>query len=366
MGESKYTRPEKGQSLLCFPSDYTVVDIETTGLDPSFDEIIELSSLRVRGNAIADHFSTLIHPCQEINGFVSALTGITNDDVADAPSISEALPGFLAFVGNDTVVGHNVNFDINFIFDASASCGLPVFSNDFVDTMRISRRLLPDLKHHRLSDVSGALGIFPDSAHRGLFDCETTHDVLQALKSYADLQGLPLQVSSNLHASDIVAQAGTEQPDHPLYGKLCVFTGKLERLPRRDAMQLVVNIGGHCGDSVTAATNFLILGNNDYCAAIKDGKSSKQKKAESLILKGSDLQILSESVFYDLLGDLAPDSAGASPVRKAVAFGCCSRYEECSAAGSCTHPSASVASNCMYRKNLLEGRIFYGDNRNIK
>lgn len=69
----------------------------------------------------------------------------------------------------------------------------------------------------------------------------------------------------------------------------------------KDAMQLVVNLGGQCGDNVTAKTNYLILGNNDFCSLIKDGKSNKQKKAESLILKGKDIQILSENVFYDLV-----------------------------------------------------------------
>ena len=69
-------------------------------------------------------------------------------------------------------------------------------------------------------------------------------------------------------------------------------------------MQAVANIGGICADSVTKKTNYLILGNNDYCASIKDGKSTKQKKAESLILKGQDLQILSESVFFEYINQI--------------------------------------------------------------
>lgn len=75
-------------------------------------------------------------------------------------------------------------------------------------------------------------------------------------------------------------------------------------MARKDAMQLVVDLGGSVGDNVTKKTNYLILGNNDFCASIKDGKSNKQKKAEELILKGSDLEILSENVFYDLVLDL--------------------------------------------------------------
>lgn len=88
---------------------------------------------------------------------------------------------------------------------------------------------------------------------------------------------------------------------NPFYEKECIFTGKLERLVRKEAQQLVVNMGGHCGTSVTKKTNFLILGNNDYCKSIKDGKSSKQKKAESLKLKGQDIEVIPEDVFYEML-----------------------------------------------------------------
>jgi DNA polymerase-3 subunit epsilon len=66
-------------------------------------------------------------------------------------------------------------------------------------------------------------------------------------------------------------------------------------------MQIVADIGGIPGDGVTKKTNYLILGNNDYCKSIKGGKSSKQKKAEKLILEGADLQIIPESVFIDMI-----------------------------------------------------------------
>lgn len=360
------TRQEKGNSLLVFPTDYVVIDIETTGLDPKFDEIIELSALRVRDCNICDSFVTFVKPENEISSFITQLTGITNDDVADAPPISTILPDFLSFIGSDIIVGHNVHFDVNFIYDAAAEhCGRPV-SNDIVDTMRISRHVLPQLKHHRLADVAGALDIVPSGAHRALVDCETTHAVLQSLQAVADVSGIDLSLIAkhsnySVKASDITAEAGKEQPDSPLFGKVCVFTGKLEKLPRKEAMQIVVNMGGICGDTVTAKTNFLILGNNDYCKSIKDGKSTKQKKAESLILKGQDLQILSESTFYDLIGADLQDGSG----RKIETFGCCSRYVECSDAQKCIHPDLSIALSCQYRQNLLNGRIFYGKNKNI-
>ena len=104
-----------------------------------------------------------------------------------------------------------------------------------------------------------------------------------------------------LKAKDIIADVNEFDVDNLLYQKVCVFTGELERMPRKEAMQIVVNLGGICGDGVTSKTNYLILGNNDYCKTIKDGRSSKQKKAEELKLKGQDIEIISEDVFYDMI-----------------------------------------------------------------
>lgn len=303
MGINYNARPYKGRSLLTIPQDYTVIDTETTGYDPHWDEMIEIAALRVRGGKVVDSFSSLIRPAAQVDDFFTQLTGITNDALASAPDILEVLPQFLDFVGDDVVVGHNAHFDVNFIYDAAMGFLNRPFANDIVDTMRLSRHALPVLDSHSLSSVAAALGVARVGEHRSLGDCQTTHAVLQALAATGfdfGAAGKKHKHSRGVKAADISSAEGAAQPDNPLYGKVCVFTGALE-IPRREAMQVVANIGGICGDSITKKTNFLILGNNDYCASIKDGKSAKQKKAESLILKGQDLQILSESVFYDLI-----------------------------------------------------------------
>lgn len=84
---------------------------------------------------------------------------------------------------------------------------------------------------------------------------------------------------------------------HPLYGKVCVFTGILEQFTREQAAQIVVNLGGQCGNTVTKKTNFLILGNNDYCSAIKDGKSTKQKKPKHINSRGRILKLSPKAYF---------------------------------------------------------------------
>ena len=104
---------QKGKSLLNLPKDYCVVDLETTGLDSEYDEILELAAIRVRNNQVVDTYSQLVKPEEEIDEFIQRLTGITNEMIANAENIEITLPKFLAFVGDDILVGHNVNFDIN-------------------------------------------------------------------------------------------------------------------------------------------------------------------------------------------------------------------------------------------------------------
>lgn len=302
--QKKNAREFKGKSLTELVPDYTVIDIETTGLDPNFDEIIEVSAIRVRSHETVDTFSTLVKPTNEIDEFITELTGITNEMLESAPPIASVLPDFMLFLGSDILIGHNVNFDINFLYDEALYLQLSPLRNDFVDTMRLGRKLFPNMPNHKLATMAKELHIKQVTAHRALADCETTKAIYSAIIEYVNQNSIDWNfvfARHNLHASDIHAQTDHFDPDSPFLGKVCVFTGALERMVRKDAMQIVANLGGICADGVTAKTNFLILGNLDYASNIKDGKSSKQKKAESLILKGKDLTIISEEVFYDMI-----------------------------------------------------------------
>lgn len=302
-------RAEKGSSLLQIPVSYTMIDTETTGLDPQYDKIIEMAAIKIRDGKEVARYETLVNPEQPIDDFITDLTGITNEELSTAPVAGDCLPDFVDFIGEDIVVGHNVHFDINFIYDALLACGYAPIKNDFVDTLRLSRRVRPDLEHHRLCDMAAAYSVPQPVAHRSLADCQTAIGVLDALAADAAAREIDLQArkkhygASATKVSDIVAHEGCERPDSPLYGKVCVFTGKLDTLTRKDAAQLVADLGGICADGVTKKTNFLIMGTNEYCPTIVGGKSTKQKKAESLILKGADLQILTENVFLDMLAE---------------------------------------------------------------
>lgn len=301
----KTSREQKGNSLLALPDHYTVVDLETTGLDPQWNDIIEFGAERVENDIVIDHFSALVNPGYEIDEFITELTGITNEMLVVASTISEVLPLFIDFIGNSTIIGHNVNFDVNFIYDNCIATLDKPFHNNFIDTMRLSRRLFPNEKHHRLCDLIERFGIGDLVKHRALADVEQTNSCYQYMKHYMRDNGIDISTFSTgkngFSAKDIKTTVSEFNENSPVYNKIIVFTGTLERMTRKEAMQLVVDHGGLCGDSINKKTNYLVLGNNDYCTTIKDGKSSKQKKAEQLKLAGNDIEIISENVFYDML-----------------------------------------------------------------
>ena len=95
--------------------DYVCVDIETTGISPQHAQIIEIGALKVRDGEVVDTFSQLIDPGVSVPPEITALTGITTEMVEGQPTIDEVLPNFIAFAGDDLLLGHNIRFDFSFL-----------------------------------------------------------------------------------------------------------------------------------------------------------------------------------------------------------------------------------------------------------
>lgn len=153
-------RTFKGKSIIEFPKDYIIIDIETTGLSPEWDSIIEIAAQKYVDDVKTDSFTSLIQPESMyddgtyIDSFIEELTGITNVMLSTAPAIQSVLPQYKDFIGDSILVGHNVNFDINFIYDNFMKYLSQPLENDYIDTMRLSRRIHPEFPHHRLKDLS--------------------------------------------------------------------------------------------------------------------------------------------------------------------------------------------------------------------
>lgn len=299
---------EKGKNTLNFPESYVVIDIETTGFDTQVDAIIEVAAIKYKDGIEQERFQELINPQYPIDSFITELTGITNKMLEEARFEEEVMIDFYNFINDSIVIAHNAHFDINFIYDSLLRVHNIKFDNDFVDTLRISRRLLTELKHHKLKDIATYFNFEYSSAHRAAFDAELTFKIFEslrevAIKEYGTIQSFIefCKKSSSLNAKDIVGDTSKIQVNNLLYDKVCVLTGKLEYMTRKEAMQTIADICGINANGVTKKTNYLILGNFDYTTNVKGNKSTKLRKAEKYILEGQDLQILSENAFYDLI-----------------------------------------------------------------
>lgn len=272
-----------------------------------YDEVIEIGILKVRNNTIIDQYSQLIQPEHKIDDFITALTGITNEMIAGMPSIRDTRDNVLSFIGFDVIVGHNTSFDIRFLNDGFHHD----LENQYMDTIQFARKLYPEIRHHRLSDLTKYLRL-SNNAHRSIADCIATKELYDSEKSRMIERGLKIEdlwMSNNGHHGghgiDIhsIVPSVEVSSDGFFCNRHVVFTEKLEKMLRKDAMQLVVNLGGVLDNTVTKKMNYLVLGNNDYNAILRGEKSSKHKKAEKLKLDGQDIEIIDELTFYDILKD---------------------------------------------------------------
>lgn len=153
-------------------NDYVAVDIESTGLSPKTNEIINIGAVRYRNNMAVDEFDVLIKPERPIPPFITGLTGISNSMVAKAPRIASVLPLFIDFIGRDIILGHNVKFDINFLNFAMEAQGYDAFITRYIDTMWMARRFR---KNNRLETlVRDYVNPYYVEKHQGLDDAKNT------------------------------------------------------------------------------------------------------------------------------------------------------------------------------------------------
>ena len=166
----------RGQSL---DGDFVVFDLETTGLSPEKNRIIEIGAVRVSGGEIVDKFSTFVNPEVPIPFEIEKLTSINDAMVIGAPKIEEALPRFLEFCGDAALVGHNAAFDVSFVAHSAARLGLP-FDPTVLDTVTLAQHLLPNLNRYKLDMVAKALNVSLENHHRAVDDAGATAEIFAA------------------------------------------------------------------------------------------------------------------------------------------------------------------------------------------
>ena len=169
-------------------NNYVCVDLETTGLNPKTDRIIEIGAVKVRNGVVTDTFETLVNPGRRLEERIVTLTGIRDDMLQEQPSIREVLPDFLSFAGEDILLGHRVLFDFAFLKKAVVN-EKGTFERMGVDTLKIARYFLKELPHRSLPYLSEYYGI-SHTAHRALADAAATVALYDRLwQEFGDKEG---------------------------------------------------------------------------------------------------------------------------------------------------------------------------------
>jgi len=168
---------------------YVALDLETTGLSAARDAITEVGAVRIQHGRVTDRFSTLVNPQRPIPLRIQQITGIRNEDVADAPVFAQVIPELLAFVGRDVtaVIAHNAAFDLGFLRAAGVN-----FHRPALDTFELAPILLPGMASYGLGELCRVNHIRLEGAHRALDDAEATANLFLLLLSR--LRNLPTSV----------------------------------------------------------------------------------------------------------------------------------------------------------------------------
>jgi len=157
------------------------IDVETTGISPEKERIIEIGAFRPETGEV---FRTLIHPGRPLPERITELTGITDEMLVGAPEEKEAINALLEFLKGDTILlGHNISFDHSFLVQAIRRCGFTEPEFFGIDTLKLSRVLCPELPNKKLETMVDYFGLTNERAHRAFEDAKVTVEVYRCLKA---------------------------------------------------------------------------------------------------------------------------------------------------------------------------------------
>ena len=287
MSSIKRNRYIDGKLLLAYPDDYTVLDIETTGLSPQNDYITEISAIKYRNNRRVDEFSSLVKPELSIPYYITRLTGINDAMVADAPAIDEVILSFMDFLADDIIAGYNVAFDLSFIAENLAGYYAKRLANNYVDVMKLAQNELPFLGRYKQTAVAEYFNIATAGAHRALVDCNICNGCYQKLKelAVADYRLPPQQRELVL--------AHSASSLKPLADKQIVLLGSFDSLYVKNVWEILTALGASIAQHVTDSADMVIVGTAD--ASVCDG--ADLQRAVSMKNAGKNIYILKEDVF---------------------------------------------------------------------
>lgn len=230
-----------------FPSEFVVLDVETTGLRPRYHRITEVAIISV-SEADASLWSTLVNPERGIPKTVAQLTGIDDQLVAHAPQFRSIAPTVLELTGNLLIIGHNIQFDVSFVNSELKRSGQPRLLNQTLDTLPLADALVPGLRQLSLNAVASALGVPHKNGHRATPDAEVTLAVFRKLRELAAAQGArSLDDMLSIGASRLSNRGAVRKVGR---GRSVLDRSHLDAIPHepgvyimRDALERVIYVG---------------------------------------------------------------------------------------------------------------------------
>lgn len=301
---------------------YVALDVETA--NDFRGSICSIGLVKFQDGTIVDTYYTLINPETTFDTFNISIHGIKPEDVADAPTFPEVRQDIVDFIGSDIVVCHFAQFDMGALNDVYNKYQLDYDDIKYICSYRLAKVAMPGQLNYKLKNLSKTLNIQLDH-HNALSDAKASGLILDHLlssNSFSDLKdflkeyrydktGLLGQrgfnrkkdprYKDNLIYTPTEDEKAAMDPDHYFYGLYFCFTGKLERMTRKEANKAVALVGGIPEKGVTNHTNILVVGEQDWRVVGLEGLSSKMKKAQSLLEKGHDIEIMTENDFIKLL-----------------------------------------------------------------
>ena len=300
---------------------YVALDVETAN---SFrGSICSIGLVKFQNGEVVDSFYSLINPEEDFDYRNINIHGITQKDILNSPIFPEIRQRIIDFIGTNIVVSHFAQFDIGALKDAYLKYNLDFDDVKFVCSYRLAKIALPGLINYKLKTLTKELNIKLEH-HNALSDAKASGLILGYLlsaNSYSDIDeflynyhynktGLHGQYGFNRqlkgdYKSNLIYQPTEEEkalmnPDHYFYGLYFCFTGKLERMTRKEANTMVALTGGIPEKSVTKNTNILVVGEQDWRVVGESGLSSKMKKAQSLLENGQNIEIMTEDDFIKM------------------------------------------------------------------
>ena len=226
--------------------EFVVFDIETTGLNSHTNKIIEIGAVKIKAGRIIDRYSQLINPGISIPYYITEITSITNEQVANQPKIDEVIGKFVEFIGDAVLVAHNAPFDMGFIKrDIKEYLNIDL-ENSVIDTLQMARDLFPDFKKYGLGDLNKSLGLALEKHHRAVDDSQATANMFiiflekykeKGIEYLKDInKGFEVNVKKQ-SLKNIMVQVKTQEGLKNMYklvseGHIKYFGNKKARIPK--------------------------------------------------------------------------------------------------------------------------------------